>query len=138
MNIEFLLQTLACSLPYYDDREKIKSLVSQLSDTGGLTEKQRAFSLKLVSRYKQRLIAETGLSMSTIESLITGQVFSSSIRVLKTNKQIKVIDVGNEKEITVESPYNTDIYSHFKKYRAELSWPESNYVRWDPNNAWLS
>lgn len=135
MNIEFLLQTLAYSLPYYDDREKIKSLVSQLSDTGGLTEKQRAFSLKLVSRYKQHLIAETGLSMSTIESLITGQVFSSSIRVLKTNKQIKVIDVGNEKEITVESPYNTDIYSHFKKYRAELSWPECNYVRWDPNDA---
>ena len=126
---------LAYSLPYSDDREKVESLVCQLSNTGGLTEKQRSFSLRLVSRYKQHLIAETGLSMSTIESLITGQVFSSSIRVLKTNKQIKVIDVGNEKEITVESPYNTDIYSHFKQYRAELSWPESDYVRWDPNNA---
>ena len=135
MNIEFLLQMLAYSLPYSDDREKVESLVCQLSNTGGLTEKQRSFSLRLVSRYKQHLIAETGLSMSTIESLITGQVFSSSIRVLKTNKQIKVIDVGNEKEITVESPYNTDIYSHFKQYRAELSWPESDYVRWDPNNA---
>jgi hypothetical protein len=101
----------------------IVSNIAMACDTNrGLTQKQRAVSVKLCQRYRSQLIsllgqdAATAIGMEEFKSPLLEAYIPESSVVIKDRK------------ISVKFPYNQDIVTSLKKYKSEFA---GHTVQWN-------
>lgn len=113
------------------DSTLVYSFQDQLSKGSGLTEKQAALAVKILSKYINKINVSTGKDLTPY---ITTPVFKFNIRTLNIVKRISVIDhLIYNRSLKVEFSYNEQIIN---KIRAEKS--KLNSANWDPElKAWV-
>jgi hypothetical protein len=101
------------------------SLSTQIEKGNAFTEKQRALSLRLITKYTEEL---TVLGIDVLREL-ANPIFQFPVRVLS---DIKTVSIDNdEAKILVSFPFDQEIVDLIKAYKQTLPYIGSNGISWD-------
>lgn len=132
MHIEDLIILLALRAkmnPY--DENLVNSFHDQISRGSGLTEKQAAVALKILSRQQEKLSQIIG---KDIGDFIANPTFRLGKRTVSNTKKISVIDHSDfGRALKVEFPYNEELVGKIRQRRNAF-----HMAQWDKEEkAWL-
>jgi len=144
MNIEELIDRLASNGKYLfaptiplhkTDVTITHSLSEQLQRGNGFTEKQRALTIRLVTKYAK--VLSIALNYDVTVDLVN-PIFKYPVRKLSGTKSVEVQPFENGyKRILVKFPFNEGTVAAFREYKKMLPRSEANEINWNAEDtAW--
>ena len=145
MNIEELIDRLAGNgkylfappiAMYSGDVAITHSLSDQIQLGKGFTEKQRALTIRLVTKYVN--VLSIALNYDVTADIVNTN-FKYPVRKLSGIKSVEVQSLENSyKRILVKFPFNDGIVASFREYKKTLSPSEATEISWSSTEtAWL-
>lgn len=145
MNIEELIDRLASNGKYLfaptiglhpTDVAITHSLSDQIQLGKGYTEKQRALTIRLVTKYAK--VLSVALNYDVNIDLVN-PTFKYPMRKLSGTKSVEVRTPENShKKILVKFPYNESLITAFRDYKKTLPRSELNEIGWNSDDgAWI-
>lgn len=144
MNIEELIDRMASSGKYLfappitlfsSDIAITHSLSEQIQRGNGFTEKQRALTIRLVTKYSK--VLSIALNYDVSVDLVNPN-FKYPVRKLSGTKSVEVQSFENGyKRILVKFPFNEGTVSAFREYKKTIPRYEANEINWNAEDtAW--
>jgi len=145
MNIEELIDRLASNGKYLfappitlnpADVAITHSLSDQIQRGNGFTEKQRALTIRLVTKYSKSLSVALNYDV-TVD--LANPTFKYPVRKLSGVKSIEVKSYENgDKKIAVKFPFNENIVAAIREYKKTLPRSEFTEIGWNADEgAWI-
>lgn len=145
MNIEELIDRLASNGKYMfaptiplhkTDYTITHSLSEQLQRGNGFTEKQRALTIRLVTKYAN--VLSIALNYDVNVDLVT-PTFKYPVRKLSGTKSVEVATLENgHKRMLVKFPYNEGTITAFREYKQTLPRFDLMEISWNADDgAWV-
>ena len=145
MNIEELIDRLASNGKYLfaptialqqSDVTIIHSLSDQLQRGNGFTEKQRALTIRLVTKYAK--VLSIALNYDVSVDLVTPS-FKHPVRKLSGTKSVEVqLFENGYKRILVKFPFNDGTVAAFREYKKTIPRYEATEINWNAEDtAWV-
>jgi hypothetical protein len=145
MNIEELIDRLASNGKYLfappialfsSDIAITHSLSEQIQRGNGFTEKQRALTIRLVTKYAK--VLSVALNYDVNVDLVNPN-FKHPVRKLSGTKSVEVQSFENGyKRILVKFPFNEGTVASFREYKKTIPRYEANEINWNAEDtAWV-
>ena len=145
MNIEELIDRLASNGKYLfappialfsSDISITHSLSEQIQRGNGFTEKQRALTIRLVTKYSK--VLSVALNYDVSVDLVNPN-FKYPVRKLSGVKSVEVKSSENgDKKIAVKFPFNESIVAAIREYKKTLPRSEFMEIGWNADEgAWI-
>lgn len=145
MNIEELIDRLASNGKYLfaptislfsSDITITHSLSEQVQRGNGFTEKQRALTIRLVTKYAK--VLSIALNYDVTVDLVN-PTFKYPVRKLSGTKSVEVQSFENDyKRILVKFPFNEGTVAAFREYKKTIPKYEAAEINWNAEDtAWV-